>query len=149
MAMLTCPACGRESAPDAAFCAGCGVARILLDQGRNDEAALVVQALDDRFGPAYRFSRAPGRSIGGVLAARRGDPVEALRRSDEAIALTRPMDFVMLQADVGLDRAEIDLLAGRLDEARLAADAALEQFTQKGYAIGIRRAEAFRARLTG
>ena len=119
------------------------LARILLDRGRDAEAAAVVRALDERFGPTYRFSRVPGLSLGGVLAARRGDTAVALRLSDDAVALVGTMDFLTLQADVALDRAEVLLLVGRPDEARASAEDGLERFERKEYAIGIRRARAF------
>ena len=120
------------------------MARLLLDLGRNDEAeAVVAQHRNDR----VPEDAASACSLAGVLAARRAALDEAIRLSDEALATTAGKGYLVLQADVSLDRAEILHLAGRPDEARASAADALAKHERKEYAIGIRRAREMLERL--
>ena len=123
------------------------LARVLLDLARNGDAeATLADFRDNRFAPA---ARANGLSIAAVIAARRGDHVEARRLTMEAEALVAPTDCLMDQGDIALDRAEVLLLAGRPADARTAAEDALARHERKEYAIGIRRARAFLEALPG
>jgi len=126
---------------------GVPLARVLLELGRNGDAARVVADLRDNVGIIEPQIQA--RTMDAVLAAHDGDLVTAMLLSGEAEALAAPTDCLIDQGDVALDRAGILLIAGRPDEARAAADDALERFERKEYAIGIRRATAFLAALSG
>jgi tetratricopeptide (TPR) repeat protein len=123
---------------------GADLARVLLQLGRDRDAEELL--VDSRSHP-YLSTRLQGMSISAVIAARRGDLAEALRLAGEAEALAATTDFLVDQADVALDRAEILHLAGRDAEARGTAEDALERYERKGYAIGIRGAREFLAAL--
>jgi hypothetical protein len=123
------------------------LARVLLDLDRTADAEAVLP--DFRDNRAFPAARANGLSIAAVIAARRGDHVEALRVAAEAEALVAPTDCLIDQGDIALDRAEVLLLAGRPPESRAAAEDALASFERKEYAIGIRRAREFLAALPG
>jgi len=118
--------------------------RVLLDLDRDSDAETALDTFRDHH---LLMSSVATWSLGAVLAARRDARDEAMRMSDEAMAMVGPTDLLMLQGDVALDRAEILLLAGRPDKARASAADALEKYERKEYAIGIRRARAFLATL--
>lgn len=123
---------------------GPDLARVLLDLGRDAEAAAETCALE---GDRTRPTRAAGLSLRGLLASRRGDHEEGLRLADEGLRVAAETDFLMLQGNVALDRAEVLRLARRPAEARAAATDALERHERKGHAIGARRARELLARL--
>ncbi len=126
---------------------GPSLARVLLDMGRPDEAAEVTG--DFRDNRVSLTARVNTKSIDARLAALKGDVEDALRLSDEAVAIVTPTDFLVDQADVALDRAHVLLLAGRPNDARASSADALARYEHKEYAIGIRRAREFLAALPG
>ena len=80
---------------------------------------------------------------------RGSDHEEALRLAGEGLRVAAETDFLMLQGNVALDRAEVLRLARRPAEARVATADALEKHKRKEHAIGTRRARALLARLDG
>jgi class 3 adenylate cyclase/tetratricopeptide (TPR) repeat protein len=124
---------------------GPSLARVLMDLGGVRDAEQVL--VDFRNNVQHPTARANAKSIAAVVAARDGDLDRALRLSRGAMDLVLATDLLMDQGAVTLDRAEVLLLAGRLAEARAAAEDALARFERKEYAIGIRRAREFLAAL--
>lgn len=122
------------------------LARVLLALGRDDEAAASVHVLEPY--ESWLPEGAELLSLGGVLAARRGDGPEALSMADEGWRRISATDFLANQGEVALDRAEVLQLAGRLAEARASAADALVRFERKEHAIGIRRAREMLERLS-
>jgi hypothetical protein len=125
---------------------GPDLARVLLELRRDAEAAAVIRTLE---GDPIRPTRAAVLSLRGLLAARRGDHREALRLADEGLRVAAETDFLMLQGNVALDRAEVLRIARRPAEARAATTDALEKHERKEHAIGTRRARELLARLDG
>ena len=123
------------------------LARALIELDRDDEVREPLQMLE-HFPTGDSIFAAESLSIRSLLAARGGRISEALRCSDDALAMVSPMDFLPLQGDVALDRAEVLRLVGRPDEARASAADALERFERKEHAIGIRRAREMLERLS-
>jgi len=124
------------------------LARVLIELDRDEEVWGVLQMLEHCPSGDSIFA-AESLSIRSLLEARRGRIPEALRCSDNALAMVSPMDFRLLQGNVALDRAEVLRLAGRPEDARASAEDALERFERKEYAVGIRRARAFLEALPG
>lgn len=81
------------------------------------------------------------RRVEGVARARRGEVDEADRLSAEAVELAQTTDSVEI-AEASLARAEVLQCAGRHEDARAAAAVARSWFAAKGYANGVRRADA-------
>ena len=117
------------------------LARVLMELGLEGDAEQVL--VDFRYDLLTPTARTNAKSLAAVIAARRGDPEDALQLSGEATELVMDTDFLMDQGDIALERAEILSLAGRPVEARTAAEDALARFERKEYAIGIRRAREF------
>jgi hypothetical protein len=124
---------------------GPSLARVLLARGRDVGAEELL--LDFRDNRSVPTARANALSIAAVIAARRDEIAKARRLSAEAVALVASTECLTDQADIGLDRAEVLLLAGRRAEAHAAVDIALGRFERKEHAIGIRRAREFLAAL--
>ena len=82
-------------------------------------------------------------SIDALIAARRGRFDEAELFLEEAERIAAPTDLLPDKAQLALDRAEVMRLAGRLDEARAAAQDALAKYEQKEHVVGARRARRF------
>ena len=80
------------------------------------------------------------RTARAKILARRGElgPAEALAR--EAVAIGEPTDLLNDQADALLDLAEVLRLAGRAEEARVAALEAAKRFERKGNLPSLERA---------
>jgi tetratricopeptide (TPR) repeat protein len=117
-----------------------------LELGRADEAlSLTAKAVEmaapDDIDPAGR-----DRLVRGRVAARRGDFAAAAELLEEAGRIIDPTDFVALQLDLALARAELARLAGRTDEERAALADALAIAEAKGHTVAAQR---IRGRLEG
>ncbi len=124
---------------------GAPLARALLELGHDAQASAVVEGFAaDAWSASDRIRVATLRA---ALAARAGDAESAARLSREAADIAEGTDLLPDRAYVALDRAEALLAAGRDDDARDAAQAALEMFERKGLAAGVRHSRAFLARL--
>ena len=123
---------------------GVPLARVLIELGRDSEAAELVEELARVVSQRGDHVQVP--SLRALLAARAGRFDQALRLSSAAESEATP-DLVADLAYVRLDRAEILLAAGRPDEALALAGDALAMFERKEFAAGVRRARAVLAGL--
>jgi class 3 adenylate cyclase/tetratricopeptide (TPR) repeat protein len=86
------------------------------------------------------------RALGlGVLARARateGDPAAAEDQIREAIAIVEQTDFLFDRGTVFLDLAEVERMADRADESRVAVERALAEFEAKGDVVSSARARA-------
>jgi hypothetical protein len=115
---------------------------VLHRLGRPDEAlraAMASRAIaaDDDLFAQVRWRGAAARSL-----AAQGAVDEAERLAAEAVELATPTDMLTMRGDALLDRAAVAEAAGRPDDARRAALAALELYRAKGNRPGAARAEA-------
>lgn len=121
------------------------LARVLLELGRDAEAASIVADFEDN---ALFASAGPNAAaVNAVIAARRGGLEVALERSAEAVDRLASTDLLADQGFVALDRAEVLRLAGRPEDARAAAEDALARFERKQHALGVQQARVMLERL--
>ena len=120
---------------------------VCLDLGDEDEALRLAAEGRSLSQPDDALSQIMWRRVEGVVRARRGQLDEADRLTAEAVAIAATTDSAEI-AEASLARAEVLQLAGRYDEARAAAADARSRFAAKGYANGVRRADARLAALS-
>jgi DNA-binding SARP family transcriptional activator len=82
------------------------------------------------------------RSVRARILARNGKLAEAEKLSREAMQLAEKTDALNRRAKVLLDRAEVQRLAGRADEAGSAVEQAIALFERKGNVVAARKARA-------
>ena len=121
-------------------------ARVLRAQGRGAAAAE-----PPRGSPRRHPSRTSGRRCctgsrsRARVAAESGRHAEAEETAREALAIVEKTDLLDLHGDVLVDLAEILRLAGREEEARESAEAALDLYLRKGNDVAADRARALLA----
>ena len=120
---------------------GSPLARVLLELHRDEEATGVVDRFRDN--RVVLGDQMSALGIDAIIAARRGRFDEAERLLKEAEVIAAPTDLLSDKAQLALDRADVMRLAGRLDEARAAAEDALAKYEQKEHVVGARRARRF------
>jgi tetratricopeptide (TPR) repeat protein len=80
------------------------------------------------------------------LAAGAGRFADAEELARDALAIVEDTDLLELRGDALFDLAEILRLAGREDDARASAEAALDLYLRKGNEVAADRARALLAR---
>jgi DNA-binding SARP family transcriptional activator len=133
---------------DRTFACGCAdmLAEALYLQGAYDEAEGMTRASEELSGGGDITAEIDWRSTRAKVLARRGELAEAFVLLDEAAELAVGIESPQVEGQKLMDRAEVLLLAGRLDEAVAAAGRALALFEQKGIVPLAARARAFRDR---
>ena len=117
------------------------LARVTYEEGRYDEAERWgVEA--ERLDPDNPSNAVWARGARAKALARRGRFEEAERLVREAVAVSNETDFVMDQADVRMDLAEVLRLAGRSEEAVEATREALQRYERKESVVYAARARA-------
>jgi ATP/maltotriose-dependent transcriptional regulator MalT len=116
------------------------LSRVVRDQGRDDEALAFSQIAEGATAADDMESQALWRSIRAPIVARAGklDEAESLARS--AVELSQKSDAPQMQADTLSELAVVLMLAGRLDEARVAIDTAIRIYRAKGDIVSAARA---------
>ncbi len=123
------------------------LAKVILDQGRTDEAADVLRALDDGVGDPDLWIRGP-TARARVLAARgQLDEAEALAR--RAVAQAEATDFLGFHADALVTLAEVLRLSDRPEGALVALASAIQLYERKGNVVEAGRVRAHRLQLSG
>jgi class 3 adenylate cyclase/tetratricopeptide (TPR) repeat protein len=118
---------------------GCELAEALLDLGRSEEVAPLLDEIEamtatDDLDPLARVRAARAR-----LSAEGGRFDEAERLMSEALKLYDRTDYVDSRAGMLLAAAAVHRASGRLHEARDAAVRALDLFEQKGNLVQAER----------
>ena len=93
--------------------------------------ALETSATDDI------ASQAGGRMVKAQVLSRRGDHSEAERLAGEAVGIMAATDYLWIHGQTLQAQAEVLHAAGKVDEARTAADAAIAVFDRKGATFSV------------
>jgi ATP/maltotriose-dependent transcriptional regulator MalT len=123
------------------------LARLVRDQGRDDEAMEFSKAAEAATAADDMESQVAWRAVRAPILARAGrlDEAEALARS--AVDLALQTEAVNLQASALLELATVLGTAARSDEAGGLAERALRIYLDKGNLAAAERARALHARL--
>ncbi len=108
------------------------LARILRDQGRDDEALAMTQSAETSAADDDIDAQVQWRSVRAPILARMGDLAGAEALARAALQLARGSEAPVLQADTLCDLAEVLRLSGRADEAAQALTEAISLYTAKG-----------------
>jgi tetratricopeptide (TPR) repeat protein len=119
------------------------LARIVRDQGRDDEALELLITAERATAEDDVESQALWRAIRAPILARQGrhDHAETLART--AVELTLTTEAPNMQADAMLELASVLSTAGKIAEARISVTGALERYSYKGNIIGAKAAQVF------
>jgi tetratricopeptide (TPR) repeat protein len=101
------------------------LAEALYAQGRLDEAQQMTEEAQAAATPCDIDAQAHWRAARAKLLARGGQFPAAQALVDEAAALVSPTSWAALQAEILMAKAEVDQLAGALDQAAASLRAAL------------------------
>lgn len=123
------------------------LAEAVIRQGRDDEAAALVERSAEIAAPDDVAVQILLASVSAKLASRRGERAVALAKIDEAHALMAATEDPSGLGDVLLDRAEVLAALADLDGADAALAEAQLAYRRKGNQLGDRRVDAARARL--
>jgi hypothetical protein len=108
---------------------------VLCVQGRFDDAEQFAVVAEEVAGADDLVTQALWRSVRASLLAHEGHSAEAVQHANAAIALLRPTDGVLKQADALVVLSEVLRAAGRPEEAEGAALEALALYDAKGNAV--------------
>lgn len=112
------------------------LARVVLLQGRGEEAEEITRACE-RLAPADQLeAQAKWRSVRAIALARRGDADEAERLARQAVYLADKTDQLDSRAEARVDLAEVLGLGGRSGEAARELDRAITLYREKGNEVG-------------
>ena len=123
------------------------LAKVILDQGRADEASDLLDTLEKGVGDPDLLIRPPTVRARLLAAEGRLDEAETLARL--AVAHAETTDFLGVHADAYVSLAEVLGLAGRRDEAVEALGSAIQLYERKGNTVEARKARAQRLSLIG
>jgi class 3 adenylate cyclase/tetratricopeptide (TPR) repeat protein len=123
------------------------LARVLLDQGRDEEAEALARRAGEAAADGDLETQLAWRGVVAVALARTGRAAEALALAREAVARGEGGDKLNRQADASLDLAATLLAAGEAAESATAAQVALDAYRRKGNQVGARAATTLLASL--
>ena len=118
------------------------LARVVLEQGRDAEAAALCAASERLAAPEDVATQAMWRGVRARLLAGEGEHARAEALAREAVALIDPTDLLNDRADVLLDLAAVLQRGGRAEEAGRIRERALALYEAKGNRISATRARA-------
>jgi len=128
---------------------GSRLAHALCRQGRYEDAAEVLQAVDEDLTHQQVGTRVLWLSAAGKVDARRSDPAEGLSEAHEAAELAATTDLLNLHGDTLMDLADVLSAVGRDAEAAPVVQEALALYERKGNVVSAARAAEDLARLSG
>jgi class 3 adenylate cyclase/tetratricopeptide (TPR) repeat protein len=123
------------------------LSRIVRDQGRDDEALALTQAVEAAAAEDDVEAQVQWRSVRSPILARSGDLTAAEALAREAVRLAQGSEAPVLQADALIELASVLAIAGRFDEARAAAGDAVVVYAAKGDRVSTARWTAWAATL--
>ncbi|MEV4504664.1 ATP-binding protein [Streptomyces klenkii] len=113
-----------------------GMAAVLLDHGRVEEAGELLHRAGEETGLESPLQRAEGLSVRAWLAARHGDHHRARRLAADAVDAAARTDSPVGQALALLGLARVAMAGGEPAEGRATAERAARAFTRKGHLVG-------------
>jgi ATP/maltotriose-dependent transcriptional regulator MalT len=116
------------------------LAKVLADQGRDDEAEHYTVLSEETTSPHDVISSVTWRGTRARLLARRGELGEGETLAREAVRLAMQTDGLNMRANALLDLAEV-LLAGDAASARRVLEQAIECYEAKGNLVAGARAK--------
>lgn len=116
------------------------LARIVRDQGRDDEALALSRAAEEAAAADDVESQVLWRAIRAPIIARAGDFAHAEELARGALELVRTSESPSLQAEALTELASVLNLAGKVDEAREAIAEATSLYVAKGDIVSARKA---------
>jgi class 3 adenylate cyclase/tetratricopeptide (TPR) repeat protein len=116
------------------------LARTLCARGRYAEAEHYTRLSEDAAGPNDVASQILWRSTRARALAHRGEHEAADVLAREAVRFAAESDFLNSHADALMDLAEVQQLAGRIDESVESFDRALLLYERKGNVVSAERA---------
>jgi DNA-binding SARP family transcriptional activator len=122
------------------------LAEAVYAQGRYDEAEALVQEARAASQPIDVQCQTIWRTVTAKVLARRGTPERAEKLISEAIAYVEQSDFLPVQAQALMDRAEVLELAGRADAACRVLEEVERLWERKGNLVAAAHARERRAR---
>ena len=118
------------------------IARALYGQGRHDEARELAERAEQSSAADDIWTKTLAGGTRAKVLARQGQEREAEQSAREAAALISGTDALDLRGTALLDLTEVLILAGRGDDARAPAEAALGLFERKGNVVSAEEARA-------
>jgi class 3 adenylate cyclase len=118
-------------------------------QGRLDEAERYGEISEELGASDDWANEIAWRIVRARVLRSRGELERAESLAREAVDIARRTDFLDMHAAAAIDLAEVLRAAGRPDEARRAAEAAVALYARKGNLVGVAKAEAMLAELGG
>jgi class 3 adenylate cyclase/tetratricopeptide (TPR) repeat protein len=118
------------------------LAGAVYEQGRYDEVISLTQVSEENAAADDFASQTIWRGVRAKALARQGKLEEAETLAREAVAITRPSDWLTMRGDSLIDLAEVLRLADRRAEAAAAGKEALTLYEQKGDIVSAGRASA-------
>jgi tetratricopeptide (TPR) repeat protein len=118
----------------------CYLGEALYQQGRLDEAESYCSLSEELGASDDVVTQAGWRAVRAKVLAARGELEDAEAMVSEAVEIVSETDQLDFRAQISLDLATVLQAAGRAEEARRAAESALEDFEQKGNLVGAERA---------
>jgi class 3 adenylate cyclase/tetratricopeptide (TPR) repeat protein len=126
---------------------GASLAEVLMAQGRDTEAELIVDEVDEMAQEDDLDPQARTRAVRALLLERRGRHVDATRLAREAVALYGASDYLNAHADMLLTLTTVLRAADHADEARQALEEALALYERKGNLVMVGRVRGLLAEL--
>jgi ATP/maltotriose-dependent transcriptional regulator MalT len=119
------------------------LARTHLEQGRDDDALAMAKACRKMSSKAQLDMRLKPRSVRAVVLARNGRLGAAERLARWVVAVAESSEQIDTQVDARYALARVLAMAGRLPQAREAAEEALERCRAKGNKVSAKTIGAF------
>jgi tetratricopeptide (TPR) repeat protein len=119
------------------------LSRVVRDQGRDDEALVFSEVAEQASAPHDFESQALWRSVRAPILARQGGAAEAEELARAAVSIVRAAEAPHLTADALTELASVLQIAGKVDDARSAANEAVELFKLKGCVHSSKRWDAW------
>jgi class 3 adenylate cyclase/tetratricopeptide (TPR) repeat protein len=123
------------------------LAEALLEQGRREEAAEMLETVKEDWASGDVSVEAPRLAVRAKVLAAQGWDKHAERAAERALRLVRRTDWACLRADALLARALVLMSAGREAEASASLGEAVSVAASKEYSALERRANELLARL--
>ena len=115
--------------------AAVSLANTLLDQGRVDDADALLAEMRSRGEASHVHQSATEELANARLAAARGDTATGIELGSQAIAAIAGSDWIVREARLREQFAEILLSAGDLDRARVELETSASLLAEKGYTV--------------